>query len=271
MVRQAHKYLVGAVSSVTLVSIAIAAFVFLVSAQVFTDWPLAVLGGGNDKAAISEASALGGDSGPAVAAAKTVVPGAAPTAAATATTGGKAGGPSGGTRADTTPQPDVGASEIPSNGGEPVATVPSTGTGQGDTGSQGSEGGSGSNQGAGSESGSGSNQSSPGSSSGGNASSSGGGSGAKGGSSSGSTPSAPSAPAESPPAKAPSTSAAVTETVNETVNSVDETVTGGALQESGVTEVTESVVNGVAGPESVVGKTVDGVGEAVGGLLGGSK
>jgi len=63
----------------------------------------------------------------------------------------------------------------------------------------------------------------------------------------------------------------VTETVNSTVDTVDETVTGGALKETGVTGLTEEVVNGVAGPESVVGKTVDEVGNAVGGLLGGNK
>ena len=39
-----------------------------------------------------------------------------------------------------------------------------------------------------------------------------------------------------------STSGEVTSTVNETVNQVDETVTGGALEETGVTEVTEEVV-----------------------------
>ena len=32
----------------------------------------------------------------------------------------------------------------------------------------------------------------------------------------------------------------------------------------------EEVANGVSGPESVVGKTVDGVGDVVGGLAGGS-
>jgi hypothetical protein len=57
--------------------------------------------------------------------------------------------------------------------------------------------------------------------------------------------------------------------VNETVNNVDETALGGTLKETGVTEVTESVVNGLAGPESVVGKTVTGLGETVNGLLGG--
>ena len=61
----------------------------------------------------------------------------------------------------------------------------------------------------------------------------------------------------------------ITETVNETVSGVDETVLGGTLEETGVTPVTEEVVNGVAGPESLVGQTVDGAGEAVGGLLGG--
>ena len=60
----------------------------------------------------------------------------------------------------------------------------------------------------------------------------------------------------------------VTETVNGTVGAVNE-ATGGTLEKTGVTEVTEKVVESVAGPESVVGKTVDGVAEAVNGLLGG--
>jgi len=38
-----------------------------------------------------------------------------------------------------------------------------------------------------------------------------------------------------------------------------------------VTKVTEEVVDGVAGPESTVGKTVDKVVDTVGGLLGGGK
>jgi hypothetical protein len=63
----------------------------------------------------------------------------------------------------------------------------------------------------------------------------------------------------------------VTGTVNDTVSGVDE-ATGGALGNTGVTKVTEEVVNGVAGPESPVGETVDKtvekVNEAVGGLLG---
>jgi len=66
----------------------------------------------------------------------------------------------------------------------------------------------------------------------------------------------------------------VTSTVNETVSGVDQ-ATGGALGATGVTKVTEEVVNGVAGPESTVGKTVDEtigkVKETVGGLLGGGR
>src|SRR4051812_47545844 len=46
MIRQAHTYLVSAMSGATLIAIAIAAFVVLVSAQVFRDWPIAALGEG---------------------------------------------------------------------------------------------------------------------------------------------------------------------------------------------------------------------------------
>jgi hypothetical protein len=67
-----------------------------------------------------------------------------------------------------------------------------------------------------------------------------------------------------------STSGAVTGAVNQTVGGVDKAV-GGALSESGVTQVTEEVVSGVAGPTSPVGKTVDKVVETVGGLLGGKR
>ena len=63
----------------------------------------------------------------------------------------------------------------------------------------------------------------------------------------------------------------MTETVNDTVNQVDQTALGGTLGETGVTEVTEGVVNGVVGPESTVGKVVDETVEAVGGLLGGNR
>ena len=43
MIRQAHTYLVGAMGGATLIAIAIAVFVLLVSAQVFRDWPIAAL------------------------------------------------------------------------------------------------------------------------------------------------------------------------------------------------------------------------------------
>jgi hypothetical protein len=59
----------------------------------------------------------------------------------------------------------------------------------------------------------------------------------------------------------------VTDTVNGTVGQVDE-ATGGALEESGVTQTTEGAVNGVAGPESAVGQTVDGAAGAVNGVVG---
>ena len=40
MIRQAHTYLVGALSGVVVIGIAIAAFVVLVSAQVFHELPI---------------------------------------------------------------------------------------------------------------------------------------------------------------------------------------------------------------------------------------
>ncbi|MFN8216282.1 MAG: hypothetical protein U0R71_06760 [Solirubrobacterales bacterium] len=103
-----------------------------------------------------------------------------------------------------------------------------------------------------------------------------GGSGGSGGSAgsgntggSGGNPTQPSGGSGGGGSSASSTSTRVSETVNTTVSGVDEEVLGGALQESGVTEATESVVNGVAGPESVVGQTVDETVKAAGGLLGG--
>ena len=66
MIRQAHTYLAGAMGGATLIAIAIAVFVVLVSAQVFRDWPLAALGG-DDGAAVSESRvAPGGAAGAAV-------------------------------------------------------------------------------------------------------------------------------------------------------------------------------------------------------------
>jgi hypothetical protein len=62
----------------------------------------------------------------------------------------------------------------------------------------------------------------------------------------------------------------VTGTVNNTVSGADKAL-GGTLGETGVTKVTEEVVNGVAGPESTVGKTVDKAVETITGLLGGKR
>jgi hypothetical protein len=58
--------------------------------------------------------------------------------------------------------------------------------------------------------------------------------------------------------------------VNNTVSGVDKTL-GGTLGETGVTKVTEETVNGVAGPESTVGKAIDETVKTVGGLLGGNR
>src|ERR1700742_121712 len=60
MVRQARTYFAGAVSGVTLIGIAIALFVVLVSAQVFHQWPIAALSFGHDDSAVAPAKSLGG-------------------------------------------------------------------------------------------------------------------------------------------------------------------------------------------------------------------
>lgn len=250
MVRQAHAYLVSAVSAATLIAVAIAAFVVLVSAQVFKDWPIGVLGDGTETAAVSDASPVSSPSGLAVAAPKTVNPAAAPTTTGTA---GQGGNQVGGGKQAAVPQQNtsLGSGAPPVTPSEPVAS----GNGPGSSGSNPS------NPSSPSDPGSPPSQSSPASSGGGNATSTG---------SSGSKPSSGGGAGEvlAPVTGGGSTAAKVTETVNSTVNSVDETVTGGALKESGVTGLTEQVVNGVAGPESVVGKTVDETVNAVGGLLG---
>jgi hypothetical protein len=70
---------------------------------------------------------------------------------------------------------------------------------------------------------------------------------------------------------ASSPSAQVTKAVEDAVTKVDETATGGALDDSGVTDATEGVVEGAVGPESAVGQTADGAADAVGGLLPGQR
>ena len=236
MVRQAHTYLVGAVSGATLIAIAIAAFVLLVSAQVFGDWPIAGLGGSQETAVHESQPVAGAGSGADPAAASAA---AATTAAAGANAkagGGKDGG-------------------VTSTGGEFRGGATTDSQAAGDVVGSGGQGGSGTSPSSPGTTGSGGGASSPS-----GEGSGGGGSGGSGGSTGGGGSSTASSPSQT-----------VTDTVNNTVTKVDQTVTGGALEATGVTGVTEEVVNGVAGPESVVGKTVDGVADTVGGLLGAGK
>lgn len=230
MIRQAHTYLVGAMGGATLIAIAIAVFVLLVSAQVFRDWPIAALGdGGGESAEVSKARPAG-VTGPGA-------EGASSDGAIGAPAGAAANGRQAGSR-------------LQENGGS-VAAGGGIGT-AGGGGNAADPGGPGDAAGGGGGPGGNApppaNSSSP---SGANGSSSSGGGGKAGGGSSSSP------------------SGQVTSTVNDTVNKVDETALGGALDNGGVTDVTEGVVNGTAGPESTVGKVADGAVDTVGGLLGG--
>jgi hypothetical protein len=246
MVRQAHTYLVGAMSGATLIAIAIGVFVVLVSAQVFRDWPLTALGGGDDSAVVSKAHEVG---------TATAGSAGAPLAATAGKVAPAAGGRANGTAGDGARSGSVAA-------GDGVTA----------TGDLAPSGDRGESAGGGDQSGSGTAASPQSSSpaatpSGGNGSSSGGGS--AGGSSGGGATGGGAGSGTS--GTTPTTSAQVTETVNGTVAQVDETALGGTLHETGVTEVTEGVVNGVAGPESTVGKVVDETVGVVGGLLGGKR
>jgi hypothetical protein len=227
VVRQAHTYLVGAVSGATLIVVAIAVFVLLVSAQVFRDWPLAALGdSGGGSAAVSDArpaavDAAAGASTNAGSGTNAVPAGAAANGGAGGErrAGNEASGGSSLAPAATTPtDPAAGGAEAGDGGRSPTTSTPAAG-------------------------------STPTGSSGGGGSSS-----ASSGGNSGGSGSAATTP-----------SGKVAETVNNTVGTVDETVTGGALEKTGVTGVTEGVVNGVVGPESTVGKVVD---ESIGALEG---
>jgi hypothetical protein len=241
VIRQAHTYLVGAMGGATLIAIAIVVFAVLVSAQVFRDWPIAALGdGGGETAAVSSGKPAGG---------------AVPVSGGTASKGGgeSATDPAG----ETNGQPASTRSGVKA-GSVAAGDLASTGGGQGgtETGGEPADNGGGSGTTASPQAPTGSSPSdSTGSSSsggGGGGSAPAGGGGGGGKATSGTTP---------------STSGQVTETVNDTVSQVDETALGGTLGDSGVTGVTEGVVNGVAGPESAVGKVVDETVGAVGGLL----
>ncbi|MBS1882404.1 MAG: hypothetical protein JSS97_05545 [Actinobacteria bacterium] len=263
MISQARTYLVGALSGVTLIGAAIVVFAVLVSAQVFHDWPIAELGTHDQKSAVGPAKALPASKDTAAGSRRS-------TASTTRPKARKATGNGGAANA---------ASSKPANHGaaasEPgaLAQVPAQATPtEGSPSTGGHESSSGGN--------SGSHSSSPGSSSSPSGSSPGSSGGSSGSGGSGSNAPASSGPSGSssgssgsstttPPATTTKPAQTVAEAVNGTVAGVDENVLGGTLEKTGVTEVTENLVNGVAGPESPVGKTVEGVAEAVGGLLGG--
>lgn len=231
MIRQAHTYLAGAVSSTALVAAAVVAFVMLVSFQALRDWPLAGLGvGSDDSAAVGPSIPVppGSASSPAEAGAAGAV---APVVA-------KGFARNGSDRSAAKQNGQVDASPTATTGSPTAQAPPSNPTaGQAP---------------GGSSSPSGSASSAP---------ASGGGGGG------GSNPSSGGGSANSPESGGKTTSGALTETVNKTVSGVDE-ATGGVLGSTGVTETTGKVVESVAGPESIVGKTVDEVGKTVNCLLG---
>lgn len=242
MIRQAHTYLVGAMGGATLIGVSIAVFVMLVSAQVFKDWPIASLGGGDESAKVSDAQPAGGSAAGAAGGSKAV---AAPVSHPA---GAQPGAPAGNSPS-VTGRDGLGAS-APGPGTTSQPGEPATGGG----GSAPTDPSPQAADPAGSAGSTGASKSSP---SGGSGSSGGNGAGGGSGGGSGTAASTP--------------TGQVTETVNGTVAGVDEKVLGGALQESGVTEATEGVVNGVVGPESVVGHVVDETVGAVGGLLPGHR
>ncbi|MET0559166.1 MAG: hypothetical protein ABW065_10910 [Solirubrobacterales bacterium] len=248
MIRQAHTYLVSAMSGATLIAIAIAAFVVLVSAQVFRDWPLAALGDDSGGASVSKARPLGDAN--------------AAGAVGTTTAASKAGGRDGAAQGGRDAAIGVGAR----SGGAGVESIGSSGSGESASGNGGEPagGGGGSQQPSTAPS-----QGPAGAGGSGSAIGSSGGSGGSGGNVT--APSGTGGGGSGSPVTAGATespSATVTETVNGSVGKVDESVLGGTLESTGVTGVTEGVVDGAAGPESTVGKVVDETVKTVGGLLG---
>jgi hypothetical protein len=239
MIRQAHTYLAGAVSGSALVAAAVVAFILLVSLQALKDWPLAGISvGGDDSAATAPSNpGTGSAASPAAAGGASVTAGPVANGGTAPNRNGRANGSGKDlTAVDTSPTAATGS---------PTAEAPpSSPAGQGGNAPSGS-------------SPTGSASSSP--ASGGGSGGGGGGSKPSGGGSEGSTESG-----------GQTTSGAVTGTVNKTVAGVDE-ATGGVVGSTGVTEVTEKVVNEVAGPESTAGHTVDEAVKTVGGLLGGKK
>jgi hypothetical protein len=261
MVRQAHNYLVGALSGVTLIGIAIAVFVVLVSAQVFHDWPIAALSSHSDASSVAPAKALPGvdqtaDTAPTGTTAGTAHPNAAKAGAATVAPTAKRAHPHHAAATDAT---------------GPATVVEAAPTAAGDETSGGNSGSRSSQPSASTNSSSSTPSSNSGSSSGGSTGSSSSGSSGTATSSSGSTGNGGSTTTPPPTTAATKPlSEAVVEAADGTVGAVNE-VTGGTLEKAGVTQVTEEVVNGLAGPESLVGKTVNGVGETLNKVLGGGE
>ncbi len=234
MIRQAHTYLVGAVSATGLIAAAVVAFVVLVSLQALQDWPLVALGGGSgtDSSSVAPARPI----------APGLTPGGSGRGASASGAPGEGARHSSGVRGGGSGSPRVGAAP----GGAPVAAAPG-----GEAALPGGGGGT-----------AGSPTPSPGSGSSGGSASSGGGSG---GGTAKAKPSGGGNVTSSP-------SHTATSTVDDAVSGIDQ-ATGGALGDTGVTKATEEVVDGVAGSESTVGKTVDKTvekaQETVGGLRGG--
>lgn len=221
MIRQAHTYLLGAMSGTALIAAAVVVFVVLVSAQAFKDWPLSALGGGGDESVTVSPNkpVAHGQSGATIASPATA------RHQAKAGRGGSQGGSApaqGVTPSAGSVSPTSGSTDAPSGGdSSPPESTPAP---------AGSTGG---------------------------GSSAGGSSGGASGSTGSGLPN---------PSTSSSPSSEVTGTVNNTVPGASNTL-GGALEGTGVTEATEGIVNGAAGPESVVGQTVNETVETVEGLL----
>ncbi len=86
LVRQAHSYFAGAISSTVLIAAAVIAFVLLVSAQAFREWPVSGLGWRGGTVSVSPGRAVGGAAA------------SHPRVAATARTGGAIAGGTAGAR-----------------------------------------------------------------------------------------------------------------------------------------------------------------------------
>jgi hypothetical protein len=219
MVRQAKRYLAGAASSAALIAVAIVAFVLLVSAEAFRQWPIGGLGSG-DPPSLAPARSV-----EAAAAAKTRAVAAARAARGrnrheSARRGARAGA---GVRGERTQAGNV-VADLP---GAQAGSTDSVGSGGGETKPSPAEHSGGSGQARPTAGGGNSN---------------GGGSGG-GGAGDGGGP-------------RQSVSAPITEAVKETVSQVDAT-TGGTLEQAGVTPMAEEAVEAVAGTESTIGQTVD--------------